>query len=235
MQQINKNLRSYQIRINSRTWFGIFNACSCKIGKSLFNKQQGWKTLKPVQGFSLFNNGNTGFTLIELLVVVLIIGILAAVALPQYQTAVLKSRLSTVMNNVKTIGNAMDLYYLANGTYPEDDDANQSVSVLDISINGCAPGSGGTFLCSKESYDYEDKGVIGGFLNNFAGVGYVYFTAHSTSTWGSPNTYQCWADSSNNVANRVCKSMGTLAGTNDWRSGSGANHSYAAWNVYTIN
>ena len=56
-----------------------------------------------------------GFTLIELLVVVLIIGILSAIALPQYEKAVFKSRLAEVMINVRTIQNCFDEYVLTNG------------------------------------------------------------------------------------------------------------------------
>ena len=68
--------------------------------------------------FGMTIDNNHAFTLIELLVVVLIIGILASGALPQYQKAVRKAKLAEVATTFSSVSKAIDLWLLENGGFP---------------------------------------------------------------------------------------------------------------------
>ncbi|MDD7578727.1 MAG: prepilin-type N-terminal cleavage/methylation domain-containing protein [Elusimicrobia bacterium] len=89
-----------------------------------------------------------GFTLIELLVVVLIIGILSAVALPQYTKAVEKSRAAEALAVVRTLRTAQEAYYLANGSYTSE------IKDLDVDVPGSDDVYGGVSRRKTKWFSY---------------------------------------------------------------------------------
>lgn len=136
-----------------------------------------------------------GFTLIELLVVVLIIGILSAVALPQYRKAVEKSRIMALMPNLRALKESLERYYLANGKYPGD-----SLADVDIDLGGCS--NNGTIVCDGYCFNYN-----GGIYVHPEPHIYAMVRPKSCDSESTASTRIRWyLDNSSTPGRRVCAS-----------------------------
>ena len=161
-----------------------------------------------------------GFTLIELLVVVLIIGILAAVALPQYQLAVERSRAMQGVIAVKAIADAYERYYMANGNYGLDSTSDEykpiDFSVLDISM---------PTVDDFSYYRYRDVQIIVVKKQNGKNVytiSKVFKNGGGPAEWKKRGVICSTQNKSdgNDLASRVCKSLcGVSVLTQVWGSG----------------
>lgn len=118
-----------------------------------------------------------GFTLIELLVVVLIIGILSAVAMPEYTKAVWKARAAELRTATRMLATAQEAYFLANGGYPKKFDEMD----LDISL----PNKGLSSRCGLTTQDSRGNQQYELIVNNNAGNHFL------SSSMFLEGPYQC--------------------------------------------
>lgn len=157
----------------------------------------------------------SGFTLIELLVVVLIIGILSAVALPQYQKAVIKAEFVQTRELMREVYRARQLYLLAGGSVNDQDLNNypdlhlpagaELGCVLGRKEDGsCVNGDSKITLQGKvllstgtaHAYKYWEKGPY--YIN-------VKIPVHSAGEQGNSAQIKCSAPRQDAASESLCK------------------------------
>lgn len=211
-----------------KNWCFLPSSPSVSVGDPLLLKKEngrfptttlGNDDFMKEEGHPAFSSGSTawvvrrGFTLIELLVVVLIIGILASVALPQYTKAVAKSRYSQLITAGKSLKDAMEVYYMANGNYP------QYWGDLDIEFKGCTADTSARYMlwCDNFAVDMFKSNDVNLNLFDTHGLPNNGKNMPSTDLYDKASAYYVvWLDNSpypgktecQSKVDGLCKTMG---------------------------
>ena len=147
-----------------------------------------------------------GFTLIELLVVVLIIGILSAVALPQYTTAVEKARVTEALANMKVIMDAVDRQLLA-----DPNASGHFKDFADVDLSGGEWVEGGYITknfeyglggMSNGAFLYDVHRLNGSYSFSIANYEYGDPCAGMTGKWCK----KCFTEMTD-LGRKICKGM----------------------------
>ncbi len=146
-------------------------------------------------------NARRGFTLIELLVVVLIIGILAAVAVPQYQKAVDKARVMEALPLLKATISAEKIYYLANGEYTN----NFGALDIDVGTPDEETNTNLSFIQSTTNWHIKLREIDGNSIyakSRFNEGLFIYY-------YLDKDTFHCCFNPNNTRSQKLCSSFGS--------------------------
>jgi type IV pilus assembly protein PilA len=114
------------------------------------------------------NEKEKGFTLIELLVVIIIIGILAAIAIPVFMNQRQRAVDSSIQSDLRTAATAVETFWVDNQAYPADDAAFQALPEVVVS-------DGNTLVFTNNGQSYQ---IVGTNPNGSdPAVGFTYDSA----------------------------------------------------------
>lgn len=109
-----------------------------------------------------------GMTLIEILIVVILLGILAAIVIPQFTDSAAEAEQATFAQSVKILAKACEHYHFRYGAYPADGSSGQIPAGLDAYILK-SRFEGGTPIGGVWDTEFNDSGVTAAVGVHFLG------------------------------------------------------------------
>lgn len=155
-----------------------------------------------------------GFTLIEMLVVVLIIGILAGIALPQYQMAVTKAKVASILPLMRRWKDALTEYRLQHDDWLDEVLYSTYGEILGVTWPSDWKHTGNNEPCNNNASCHNDywncdvndggDGIIACYHNTSDGVFTIIFVSSEDENY--PDKLTCEAEGKE--ATKVCKALG---------------------------